>query len=331
MQRRTFLQTTSLGALVASVAGSLPAIAQTFPSRPLRLVVPFPPGGPTDSFARLYADALGKQLGQNVVVENKAGASGAIGSLDVKNSAPDGLTLLFGTASTHALYNLIEPSPRYDASKDFDYIAALGGAPVAFAVSMKMPDTLKLLFDAARKNPGKFNYGSPGTGTLLHVATERMLKLADAPITHVPYKGSGPAMQDLMGGTIEMAVGTLGGMLPLHRSGRMHLVGVAAAKRYEIAADIPTVAESAGFAQAFEAMLWNIVAVPRKTPQAIRSTLADASARAMQSTELLATLGKQGMFADLHVGDAAATRFVKAEAEKWKPVIDSLGNLTRLR
>ena len=325
MQRRHMLQT--LGA--ASIAAALPAFGQTYPSRPLRLVVPFPPGGPTDAFARLYAEAMSKHIGQSVVVDNKAGASGAIGSLEVRNSAPDGQTLLFGTASTHTLYNLVEPQPRYDAAADFDYVAVLGGAPAAFAVSTAMPGTIKGLVAAAKQNPDKFNYGSPGTGTLLHVAAERLKQLTAAPITHVPYKGSGPAMQDLMGGTIEMAVGTLGGMLPLHRSGKMRLVGVATAKRVALASDIPTVSESAELPEPFEAMLWHVVALPRKTPPAIMKALADASQRAMADNNLLTKLGDQGMFADLHVGDAAAEAYVKAEAAKWKPIIAKLGDLNK--
>lgn len=326
MQRRHFLCATG----VASIASALPAHAQAYPSRPIRMVVPFPPGGPTDSFARLYALALGKQLGQNVVVENKAGASGAIGSLDVKNSPPDGYTLLFATASTHALYNLIEPKPRYDAAADFDYIGVLGGAPVAFAVGPNMPKTLKSVVIASKHNPGKYNYGSPGTGTLLHVATERLKQVTGASITHVPYKGSGPAMQDLMGESIEMAVGTLGGMLPLHRGGRLRIVGVATAKRMELAPDIPTVAESADLSTPFEAMLWNVVAVPRNTPPAVSKALADATRQVMNSPEMKSSLNEQGMFADLHIGDVAAAAYVKGEAAKWKPVITALGDaLTR--
>lgn len=326
MQRRHFLH--AAGA-AATMLGAMPAWAQAYPTRTIRLVVPFATGGPTDSFARVYAEALGKQLGQTVVVDNKAGAAGAIGSLDVKNSTPDGYTLLFGTASTHALYNLIEPKPRYDAGTDFDYVATLGGAPVAFAVSTSMPGTLKAVVDAAKANPGKYNYGSPGTGTLLHVATERLLQVTDAKITHVPYKGSGPAMQDLMGGQIDMAVGTIGGMLQLHQGGKMKLVGVATAKRMSMAPDIPTVAESAGMSAPFEAMLWNVVAVPRNTPAEVKTRLAAATQKAMNDPAVLASLNDQGMFADLHIGDAAASAYVKAEAEKWKPVIDKLGSKIR--
>ncbi|MEG0222164.1 MAG: tripartite tricarboxylate transporter substrate binding protein [Comamonas sp.] len=323
MQRRHFLQACS----AATIATTLPARAQAYPARTLRLVVPFPPGGPVDSFARFYAEALGKQLGQSVIVENKGGASGALGSLDVKNSPADGYSLLFATASTHALYNLTEARPRYSAADDFDYIAVLGGAPIAFAVGPSMPKTLKTLAIAARHNPGKYNYGSPGTGTLMHVSVERFKQQTGAPMMHIPYKGAGPAMQDLMGGAIEMCVGTLGVMLPFHRSGRMHIVGVATAQRLALAPDIPTIAESADLAAPFDAMLWNVVAVPRGTPPAVKKALADASKAVMNTPAMATTLAEQGISADLHIGDAAASAYVKAEAAKWKPVVAQLGTV----
>jgi tripartite-type tricarboxylate transporter receptor subunit TctC len=321
MQRRYFLQASS----ATTLATALPARAQAYPARTLRLVVPFPPGGPVDSFARFYAEALGKQLGQSVIVENKGGASCALGSLDVKNSPADGYSLLFATASTHALYNLTEARPRYSAADDFDYIAVLGGAPIAFAVGPSMPKTLKTLAIAARHNPGKYNYGSPGTGTLMHVSVERFKQQTGAPMVHIPYKGAGPAMQDLMGGAIEMCVGTLGVMLPFHRSGRMHIVGVATAQRLALAPDIPTIAESADLAAPFDAMLWNVVAVQRGTPAAVKKALADASKAVMNTPAMAATLAEQGISADLHIGDAAAAAYVKAEAAKWKPVVAQLG------
>jgi len=325
MQRRDILLSTTFMALAAA----LPVRAQSYPSRTVRLVVPFPPGGPTDAFARLFADALGKQLGQTVIVDNKAGASGAIGSLDVKNSPPDGYSLLFGTASTHGLYNLIERQPRYDAAADFDYIAMLGGAPAALAVPNSMPDTLKALFEAAKKDPAKFSFGSPGTGTLLHVATEQVLQLAGARLLHVPYKGTGPAVQDLLGGNIQMAVGTLGGLLPLHRSGKLRIVGLATAKRMAQAPEVPTIAESAGLAEPFEALLWNVVAVPHKTPVDVRKRLVDASRLAMSQAEMIKAMSEQGIAADLRIGDEAAGAFVRAEALRWKPVVDRLGDAVR--
>jgi tripartite-type tricarboxylate transporter receptor subunit TctC len=326
MQRRPLLHA-AFAATACALAS--PLRAQAFPSRPVRLVVPFPPGGPTDSFARLYADALGKQLGQTVVVENKAGASGALGTLDVKRSAADGYTLLFGTASTHVLYNLVQTKPQYDALADFAFVGVLGGAPVVFAVSPQMPRTLKTIVIASKLNPGKYNYGSPGNGTLLHVATERLKQVTGATITHVPYKGSSPALQDLMGGQIEMTVDTLGGLLQHHQSGRVRIVGVATAKRLALAPEIPTVAESADLPKPFEAMLWNVVTVPKDTPAAVQQTLADATRKAMTDPTLRSKLESQSMFADLHVGQAAATTFVQAERVKWQPIVTALGEVLR--
>lgn len=319
--------------LMASVATTtfgwgVAALAQTYPIRPLRLVVPFPPGGPTDSFARLFADALSKQLGQVVVVDNKAGASGALGTLEVKRSIPDGYTLLFGTSSTHVLYNLIQTKPQYDAVADFAYIGVLGGAPVVFAVTPNMPRLLKTIVIAAKVNPGKYNYGSPGTGTLLHVAAERLKQLTGAPIAHIPYKGAAPALQDLIGGQIDVTVDTLGSLLPQHQSGRVRIVGVATANRLPLAPEIPTVTESADLPQPFEAMLWNVVTVPRDTPEVIQRTLAEATRKAMNDASLRTQLESQSMFADLHIGQAAARAYVTAESAKWKPIISALGDLS---
>jgi tripartite-type tricarboxylate transporter receptor subunit TctC len=319
--------------LIAAAATSMlnittPLRAQAWPTRPLRLVVPFPAGGPTDSFARIYAAAMSQQLGQTVVVENKAGASGALGALEVKRSAADGYTLLFGTASTHALYNLIQPKPQYDSIEDFSYVSVLGGAPVAFAVSPTMPRTLKAVVIASRFNPGKYNYGSPGSGTFLHVAAERLKSVTGASLTHIPYKGAAPALQDLMGGNIEMTVDTLGSLLPHHQSGRIRILGVAAAKRLSLATDVPTVAESADLPKPFEAMLWNVVTAPRGTPPAVLQALSEATRRVMTDAALRTKLESQAMFVNLHAGQAAAVSFIQSERAKWKPVIDTLGDLS---
>ena len=204
----------------------------------------------------------------------------------------------------------------------------LGGAPVVFAVSPQMPRTLKNVIIAAKANPGKYSYGSPGTGTLLHVAAERLKQVTGAPITHVLYKGAGPALQDLIGGQIEMTVDTLGNLLPHHLSGRVRIVGVAAAKRLASAPEIPTVAESADLAKPLEAMLWNVVTVPKDTPPAVQNTLAEATRRALADPSLHSRLEAQSMFVDAHIGQAAATAFVRAERAKWQPIVSALGDLT---
>jgi tripartite-type tricarboxylate transporter receptor subunit TctC len=323
MQRRHLIH--SLGA--AALGSALPLHAQAWPSRPIRLVVPFPAGGPTDSFARLYAAALASQIGQGVVVENRAGASGALGTLEVRRAVADGHTLLFGTASTHALYNLIQSKPQYDALEDFAYVGVLGGAPLVLAVAPTMPRSLKSVFIAAKVNPGKYNYGSPGNGTMMHITAERLKQISGAPITHVPYKGSAPALQDLIGGSIEMTVDTLGSLLPHHQAGRVRILGVSSARRLALAPEVATVAESADLASPFEAMLWNVVTAPRETPTAVMQQLSEATRRVMSDATLRRTLESQAMFADLHLG-AAATAFVQSERAKWKPIVATLGDLT---
>lgn len=329
MQRRHFLQATT-GASMAGLLGASPlALAQAWPARPIRLVVPFPAGGPTDNFARLYAQGLSQQLGQSVVVDNKAGAGGAIGSMEVKRAPADGYTLLFGTASTHALYNLIQPAPQYDALEDFSYVAVLGGAPVVFVVNNSMPRTLKTVVIASKASPGKYNYGSPGAGTLLHVVTEQMKQTTGAQITHIPYKGSAPAMQDLIGGNVEMTVDTLGSALSQHQAGKVRILAVASAKRSAIAPDIPTVSESGELAQPFVSLLWNVITAPKDTPEPILRQLAEASRKTMTAPALLSKLESQAMFADLHVGQTSAKAFVKAEQAKFKPVIGALGDLSK--
>ena len=329
MKRRQLISAAGTTAVASLLGVSTTVRAQAFPDRPLRLVVPFPAGGPTDSFARIYAQGLSQQLGQSVVVDNKAGAGGVIGAMEVKRSTPDGYTLLFGTASTHGLYNLIQPAPQYDALEDFSYIGVLGGAPVVFVVNPNMPRTLKTVVIASKAAPGKYNYGSPGTGTLLHVATERLKQVTGALITHVPYKGAAPAMQDLIGGQIEMTVDTLGTALPQHKAGRVRILAVASAKRLALAPDVPTVMESGDLATPFESMLWNVVTAPRNTPKNVLDRLAEATQKAMSDSALRTKLESLAMFVDLHVGQAKATAFVKAEQARYKPIIATLGDLSK--
>jgi tripartite-type tricarboxylate transporter receptor subunit TctC len=329
MKRRQLISAAGTTAAASLLGVGTSVRAQSFADRPLRLVVPFPAGGPTDSFARIYALCLSQQLGQSVVVDNKAGAGGAIGSLEVKRSAADGYTLLFGTASTHGLYNLIQPAPQFNALEDFSYIGVLGGAPVVFVVNPSMPRTLKTVVIASRAAPGKYNYGSPGTGTLLHVAAERLKHVTGAVINHVPYKGAAPAMQDLIGGTIEMTVDTLGSALAQHKSGRARILAVASARRLSLAPDIPTVAESGELDKPFESMLWNVVTAARDTPKNVLDRLAEATRKAMSDGALRSKLESQSMFADLHVGHAEATAFVRAEQARYKPIIATLGDLSK--
>lgn len=320
MHRRTFVTAT-----LAAAALPAPAAAQAFPSRQLRLVVPFPPGGPTDLFARQYGQRLGAVLGQPVVIDNRAGASGAIGSLEVMRASPDGHTLLFGTASTHALYNLMNPKPQYDALKDFAPVAIVGGAAIVFAAHPSMPASLQAVVAEARAKPGRVRYGSPGSGTMMHIAAERLKREAGGvDIPHIPYKGSAQAKTDLLGGQVELITDTLGASLPEHKAGKLRILAIAAAKRSPEAPDVPTVDEALG-TRGFEAILWNVVAAPPGTPAPVMEALSAATAKVMADASLKEALAKFAIQAETGSSPARAAAYMRSEMERWKPVVDAAG------
>ncbi|MBL8379760.1 MAG: tripartite tricarboxylate transporter substrate binding protein [Burkholderiales bacterium] len=322
MRRRQWI---GIGLAAGLAPTALVRAQAAFPSRQIRLVVPFPPGGPTDLFARLYGQRLSVVLGQPVVIDNKAGASGAIGSLEVMRAAPDGYTLLFGTASTHALYNLMNPKPQYDSLKDFAHVAIVGGAAVVLIANLALPGTLKGVLDMARAQPGKLRYGSPGSGTLMHIAAERLKREAGGlDIQHIPYKGTGQSKPALLGGQIELMTDTLGSSLAEHKAGKARILAVAAAKRSPQAPEVPTFDEAMG-TRGFEAVLWNVVAAPAGTPSAVLEALSAASARVMADATLNASLANLAIEPTLGSNPAAATAYIRAEMARWKPVIDAAG------
>ncbi|MBL8384379.1 MAG: tripartite tricarboxylate transporter substrate binding protein [Burkholderiales bacterium] len=323
MHRRDLIRFAAAAGAVAT-APALRAQA-AYPSRALRLVVPFPPGGPTDIFARQYAQRLSTVLGQPVVVENKSGASGAIGAVDVKNAEPDGYSLLFGTATTHGLYNLITRAPQYDALRDFTHVAIVGGAAAAFGVGPGMPQTLRGLIDMARASPGKVQYGSPGEGTTLHLAVERMKReVGNFDIQHIPFRGGAQSLPALIGGQVGMSVDTLGPLIPHHKSGKIRIVAVASARRSPLMPDVPTVDEAAG-TRGFESVLWNVVAAPARLPPAILATLAAATQRVMGDATLHQQLAALAIEPTVDSGPAAAAAYIRAEMERWRPVVEASG------
>ncbi len=322
VKRRTAI--TALSLLGLAMAAPLGLQAQTnFPTKTIRLIVPFPAGGPTDIFARQYAIGLSRVLNQSVIVDNKAGASGAIGSLEVKRSQPDGHTLLFGTASNLALYNLMALKPQYDYLKDFATVAVVGGSAVVFMANKESPQTLKALIDQAKANPTKFRYGSPGQGTYLHLSMERFLLESGAKIEHIPYKGSGQAKPALLGGQTETMVDALGSALPLHQGGQAKILAIASNKRSSLAPDVPTVNEALGIKD-FEAVLWNGIAAPAGTPKAIIDQLAAATAKVLKDPVLVDQLNKLAMEPKDSTPESA-TEFIKEEMARWKPVIEKTG------
>ena len=307
---------------------SMAAFAQhsnSYPTKTIRLVVPFPAGGPTDQFARQYAQALSAQLGKPVIVDNKSGASGAIGSLEVKNSTPDGYSLLFGTASTHVLYNLINPKPQYDSIKDFTEIAVVGDAPIVFAVSPSTKGGFKELLEYARINPGKLQYGSAGEGTYLHIVGERLkYELGGLDIQHIPFRGSAQAIPALIGNQVNMTVDTLGSLINQHRAEKLKIVAIAASKRSPLIPDVPTVNEVTGLKD-FQAALWNIVSAPQGLPQEITNTLILATTKALKNPELLEKLTSISIQPISNITGVAATGFIAKELVSLRPVVQSAG------
>jgi len=298
---------------------------QDYPTKPVRLVVPFPAGGPTDQFARLYGQSLSNQLGKPVIIENKGGASGAIGSLEVKKSAPDGYTLLFGTASTHVLYGLINPKPQYDSIKDFTQIAVVGDAPIVFAVSPSTKGGFKELIEYARINPGRLQYGSAGEGTYLHIVGERLkYELGGLDIQHIPFKGSAQSIPALIGSQVNMTVDTLGSLINQHRAGKLRIVAIAAQKRSPLLPDIPTVNEVTGLKD-FQAALWNIVSAPEGLSSHVTNTLIAASTKALSEPSLIDKLSAISIQPINNISGVRATAFIAKELVSLRPVVQSAG------
>lgn len=302
-----------------------PALAQeAFPARSLRLIIPFPPGGPTDVYARLYAERVGRELGQAIVTENRGGAGGAIGALEVSRARPDGYTLLFGTASTHALYPLTSRAPQYDSQRDFRMVAALGGGPLAWLAHPAQPATVVGFMAAAKSAAAPLSYGSPGTGTLLHLATELLKQRAGGvPLTHVPYRGAAPALNDVVAGTLALSVNTLGGGLPLHQAGRVRMLAVASGRRAAAAPEVPTLEEAFGPA-GFRAVLWNAIFAPPALPTPVLTRLAEATNQALRDGVFRAALEEAGIEpADPGTPEAAAA-FLGEEMARYRPVVESV-------
>ncbi|MDO8396993.1 MAG: tripartite tricarboxylate transporter substrate binding protein [Bradyrhizobium sp.] len=305
---------------------STPSLAQdAYPSRSIRLIVPFPAGGPTDVCARQYALRMSGILGQSMIVENKSGAAGAIGSAEALRAPADGYTLLFGTASTHGLYNLLSKKPQFDSLKDFAPIAIIGSAPAVIVVHPSQPSDLKALVAAVKANPGKLQYGSPGTGTFLHLTGEMFkIEAGKLDIPQIPYKGSAPAMNDLLGNQIGMVIDTLGTSVQQYRAGTVRILAVASAKRSALAPDIPTVDEALGM-KGFEAGLWNTVGAPAATPASVITRLSEATTRVMADPGFQEDLRKIGIDPIVDSTPASARAFIEKERLRFKPVVEASG------
>ena len=281
-----------LHCIVAALVAA-PAYAQTWPSKPIRVMVPFPPGGSTDIVARIMAQKLEKPLGQPLVVENRGGAGGTIGAAVGAKAAPDGYVLTFGSTSTHVVAPSVYSKLEYDPVKDFAPISLVAVTPYLLAVNPNVAaKNLKELVDLMKKQPGKMNYASAGVGSTTHLAMEMLNLAAQTSATHVPYNGNGPAATALMGGQVEILFGSLPSLLPTAKSGRVRPLAVGTPKRSPSLPEVPTVAES-GY-PGFDASLWLAFFAPAGTPQAIVDRLHKEIVATVQQADTREALDKAG-------------------------------------
>jgi tripartite-type tricarboxylate transporter receptor subunit TctC len=314
-----------LAAALAAGLGMQAASAQDYPNRPITLVVPFPPGGSTTIVARIVADKMSEALGQSIVVDNRGGAGGTIGSRAVSKSAPDGYTILLGYTGTLAIAPSLYGNAGYDPRKDFAPIGRIGTAPNTLVVNPSTPvRSVAELIAYAKANPGKVNYGSAGIGTVSHVCGEYFNSAAGVTLAHIPYKGTGPAITDLLGGHIQMAFAPIPATHENAKSGKLRMLAVTSAVRSTLLPDVPTIAETA--LPGFEAVLRYGLVAPPGTPAAIvarlnaalNAALADAGVRARLAIDgaepLPSTPAEYG--ADIDREEMQWSKVVKASGAK---------------
>jgi tripartite-type tricarboxylate transporter receptor subunit TctC len=313
----------TLGLMTGAVFAPAVARAQTFPSKPISLVVPYPAGGPTDAIARFVAQEMSTSIGQNVLVDNRAGASGAVGTRAVAHGAADGYTIVFGNNQTHGNNMFLLKEPGYDAVKDFAPLCGVGAFEHAFVVRNGLPvKTIAELVALAKADPGKLNYGSTGVGSGSHLAMELFMQRTGIKMTHVPFRGAAPLVQEIVGDRIDIANSTLPSVLEQIKGGQMRALAIASPERNPRAADIPTLREQ-GVANA-DADSWAAFFAPVKTPEPILDALSKAVMAAIAKPAITESILKLGF--TLKVRDPAAFKpYHLQEIATWKQIIADAG------
>ena len=299
---------------------SLPAFAQAYPTKPLKLIVPFAPGGVTDMVSRVMAQGLTAELGQTVIVENRAGASGIVGADAAAKSPPDGYTLMMGNISTLAINAAVFARLPYDPQTSFEPISMVARQPLVVAVNPNVPvKTIAELVAYAKAN-NKLNFGSAGAS--LQLATEAFNQAAGIQMTHVPYKGSGPAMTDLVAGHIEVLFDAFSSLYPFIQQGRLRGLAITSARRSPLAPELPTLSEL-GFPQ-IEVTSWQGIVVPAGTPPAIVAKLNAAVLKVLESHSVKDQLAKQGVEASPSTPQQLA-QYASTERQRWTDVASKAG------
>ena len=308
-------------ALVVALLSAAPAFAQSYPDRPIRIIVPTPAGGPVDVMARLVAAALPASLGQNVFVENKPGAGNTLGSRLAAEAAPDGYTLMVSAASGLIMSPMIYSTAGYDASS-FAPVALIAETPQLLVVNPQLPvKTVAELVAYAKANPGKLNYSTGGIGTLPHLSAELFKQITGTNIVHVPYKGGGPALVAVVAGETQITFDTVATSLPLARDGKLRVLAVVGPKRVAELPDVPTMREQ-GF-PTISTGAWTALLAPKATPPVIIAKLNAAVNKTLKSEPMKNTLAKLGAQPRGGTPQALAD-YMTNETKKWKPIVAAL-------
>ena len=323
MQRRQFLRIASAAAGAGLLTRTGPAWTQSLAGKQIRMIVPFPAGGPTDIVARPLAQMLGEALKAIVLVDNRGGAGGSLGADAVAKSPPDGQTLLMATVGTHAINPALYRNLSYDAESDFTSIALVALAPVAVVVHPAQPMTnLAELVDLAKHMPGKLNYGSAGVGTPGHLTAEMFKAVAGIDIQHIPYKGSAPAVTDLLGGQIQIMFDPLQSVLSNVLAGKLRALAISSKARSPVLPDVPTIAES-GY-NGFETTAWWGVFAPARMPDGLTATIAGEVERIVNSEAFRRQLEPLGVIPTV-LSRGAFSEFQHSELAKWAKAVHDGG------
>lgn len=307
---------------IAAALIAAPAMAQDFPSRPITLIVPFPPGGSTTIVGRIIAEKMGDVLGQQIVVDNRGGAAGTLGTRQAAASAPDGYTILLGYSGTLSVAPSFYQQVGYDVRKDFAPIGRIGAAPSTLTVHPSFPaKTFAEFLAYTRANPGKVNYGSAGVGSLNHIAGEYLAVKTGIKITHVPYKGSGPVLNDLLGGHIPAAFAPVPTVQSNVQAGNLRMLAVTSLKRSSLLPDIPTVAETV---PGYEAVLRYGLLAPAGTPRPVIEKLNAALKVALATGDVRQKLAIEGADPSASTPEEYAAD-IDGEESQWSQLITSLG------